>query len=320
MTVDIGCVDGGLMGLSIDIRLHVYRKGFDPTYLRWKRHGELENPCSSSYTHNEQVEDDIHDIHNLEVEMEDELGATQDVPPDKVVIDEERDIGHIYERLFRGLWDSSSRVVNGLLSTRKLNGSSGSFERVSRGTGLATSSQFSVTSPPNSLLIQSPTEECQWEESSCYKWERNCNRKKRGKKERQKSGGLGRVGNKSLLVAFPNAMQVLDVSITSGQGKKCGDGIGPLPLEEVFSPLLAGGLNSSVDKEDHGTFLQQEDSPFVEPARNLLSHEEQMLIDGLLNQTMRVEASNWKDSIQPELDLMLTNDNVEEQAGGDFQK
>lgn len=128
------------------------------------------------------------------------------------------------------------------------------------------------------------------------------------------------VGNKSLLVAFPNAMQVLDVSITSGQGKKCGDGIGPLPLEEVFSPLLAGGLNSSVDKEDHGTFLQQEDSPFVEPARNLLSHEEQMLIDGLLNQTMRVEASNWKDSIQPELDLMLTNDNVEEQAGGDFQK
>ncbi|VFQ72573.1 unnamed protein product [Cuscuta campestris] len=73
-----------------DIRLHVYRKGFDPTYMRWKWHGELENPCSSSYTHNEQVENDIHDIHNFEVEMEDELGATQDVPLDQVVIDEER--------------------------------------------------------------------------------------------------------------------------------------------------------------------------------------------------------------------------------------
>ncbi|VFQ59970.1 unnamed protein product, partial [Cuscuta campestris] len=75
-----------------DIRLYVYRKGFDPRYLRWKWHGELENPCSSSYTHNEQVEDDIHDIHNLEIEMENELGATQDVLPDQVVIDEERNI------------------------------------------------------------------------------------------------------------------------------------------------------------------------------------------------------------------------------------
>ncbi|VFQ83098.1 unnamed protein product [Cuscuta campestris] len=79
-----------------DIRLHLYRKGFDPTYLQWKRHGELENLCSSSYTHNEQAEDDIQDTHNLEVEMEDELGATQDVPPDQVVIDEER---NMYESL-----------------------------------------------------------------------------------------------------------------------------------------------------------------------------------------------------------------------------
>ncbi|VFQ66074.1 unnamed protein product [Cuscuta campestris] len=49
-----------------------------------------------AHTHDEQVEDDIHDIHNFEVEMEDELGATQDVPLDQGVIDEER---NMYENL-----------------------------------------------------------------------------------------------------------------------------------------------------------------------------------------------------------------------------
>ncbi|VFQ83733.1 unnamed protein product [Cuscuta campestris] len=51
-----------------------------------------------------------------------------------------------------------------------------------------------------------------------------------------------------------------------------------------------------------------------------LSNEEQMLIDCLLNHTTEVEASSWEDSIQPELDLMLIDDKVEEEAGGDFQK
>ncbi|VFQ64775.1 unnamed protein product [Cuscuta campestris] len=65
-------------------------------YVNEEERITLENPRSSSYTHNDQVEDDIHDIHNLEVEMEDELRATQDVTPDQVVIDEER---NMYESL-----------------------------------------------------------------------------------------------------------------------------------------------------------------------------------------------------------------------------
>ncbi|VFQ99286.1 unnamed protein product [Cuscuta campestris] len=105
------------------------------------------------------------------------------------------------------------------------------------------------------------------------------------------------------------AVQVLDVSSSLGQGKA-----GPLPL-------LARGSNSLVDKEEIRTPLQHEDSLGVEPARNLpLSHEEQLLIDGLLSQTPKMEASTWADSIQPELDLMLIDEKVEEQARGDFQK
>ncbi|VFR03165.1 unnamed protein product [Cuscuta campestris] len=106
--------DASTSGVVKDIILHVYRKGFDPTYLRWKWHGELENPCSSSYTHNEQVEDDSQDIHNLEVELEDELGATQDVPPDQVVIDEERNmLSHMK------IWDCEAYVKR-LLTSGKL--------------------------------------------------------------------------------------------------------------------------------------------------------------------------------------------------------
>ncbi|VFQ92390.1 unnamed protein product [Cuscuta campestris] len=68
--------------------------------------------------------------------------------------------------------------------------------------------------------------------------------------------------------------------------------------------------------------LQNEGYANVEPdsllALKPLSNEEQQLIECLLNQ--EVEASFWEDSILPELDLMLIDNKVEEEAGGDFQK
>ncbi|VFQ69771.1 unnamed protein product [Cuscuta campestris] len=71
--------------------------------------------------------------------------------------------------------------------------------------------------------------------------------------------------------------------------------------------------------------LQLEEFPRVEQAKRNsslepLSREEQCLIDGLFNQNLEVQASSLGDPMQSELDLMIIDDKVEDQAGGDLQK
>ncbi|VFQ72013.1 unnamed protein product [Cuscuta campestris] len=71
--------------------------------------------------------------------------------------------------------------------------------------------------------------------------------------------------------------------------------------------------------------LQLEEFPRVEQAKRNsslepLSREEQCLIDGLFNQNLEVQASRLGDPMQSELDLMIIDDKVEDQARGDLQK